>query len=119
MSGAPSRRSDTALSCAFRFERQQFRGEPWYEAVLGELMALPSFRHYWGMVEQEPAPAGAARALVPLRLAVPGAGVLQFRLSAEPFTRDARFRVVYYFPADLPTMHQCEAWTVSAEGAPA
>jgi transcriptional regulator with XRE-family HTH domain len=99
-----------ALIRAFRFERQQFWAEPWYAAVLDELMALPSFRHYWDVVDQEPAPAGAARALVPLRLAVPGAGVLQFRLSAEPFTRDARFRVVYYFPADLPTMHQCQAF---------
>jgi hypothetical protein len=35
---------------------------------------------------------------------------LQFRLSAERFTRDARFRIIYFFPADVPTMQQCTAW---------
>src|SRR2546430_11372992 len=33
--------------------------------------------------------------------------------SAEHFTRDARFRLVYYFPADLPTMRQCATWAGS------
>lgn len=99
-----------ALIRALRHETRQFHSEGWYQEVLARLMELPRFRHYWAVVEQKPEPAGAARALVPLRLAVPGAGLLQFRLSAEPFTWDARFRVVYYFPSDTATMRQGMAW---------
>ena len=104
-----------ALIRALRYEMQQFRTEAWYAALLARLNALPRFRHYWAAVEQEPAPAGAARALVPVRLAVPGGDCLQFRLSSEPFTRDARFRMIYYFPADPATMHQCAAWATHTE----
>ena len=107
-----------AIVRALRYEMQQFRTEAWYGALLAGLMDdLPRFRHYWAEVEREPAPVSAARALVPVRLAVPGAGVLQFRLSAEPFTRDARFRVVYYFPADPATMRQCAEWATRTDAA--
>jgi hypothetical protein len=103
-----------ALIQALRSEMQQFRTEAWYAAVLAPLQALPRFRHYWTVVEREPALASAARALVPVRLTTPGTGLLQFRLSSEHFVRDARFRLVYYFPADPATMHQCAAWAASS-----
>jgi transcriptional regulator with XRE-family HTH domain len=93
-----------ALIRALRYEMQTFQDAPWYADVLDALFELPTFRQFWQVVERETPPAGAARALVPLRLRVAGAGLLQFRLSAETFTRDARFRLVYYFPADPPTM---------------
>jgi hypothetical protein len=99
-----------ALIRALRYEMQQFRIEPWYAAVLASLQTLPRFRYYWAVVEQEPALASAARALVPVRLTTPDAGLLQFRLSSEHFVRDARFRLVYYFPAAPATMHQCATW---------
>jgi hypothetical protein len=47
---------------------------------------------------------------VPLRLAVRDIGQLQFRLVAEPFVRDTRFRLVYFLPADPTTMRQCASW---------
>ena len=103
-----------ALIRAFRFEWQQVQAEPWAADVLAELLRVPRFAHYWRLVEQEPPPSGAARALVPLRLDVPGGGRLQFRLGAEPFTGDARFRVVYYFPVDPPTLSRCAAWSAPA-----
>jgi hypothetical protein len=100
-----------ALIRAFRFEMQLFRAERWHAALLAGLLEdLPLFRHYWEVAEPAPAPASAARALVPVRLRVPGAGMLQFRLSAEPFARDARFRLIYYFPDDPATMQQCITW---------
>lgn len=103
-----------ALIRALRFEMRRFGDEPWYEGqVLIPLRALPAFRHYWALVEREPAAAGAGRALVPVVLDLPGIGRLQFRLAAEPFARDPRFRAIYYFPADAPTMRRCAAW---AEG---
>lgn len=103
-----------ALIRALRYEAFHLSSGEWYEGMLAELMNIPRFRHYWETVEREPEVIGAARALVPVLLAVPGAGLLQFRLSSEPFSRDPRFRVIYYFPADIPTMRRCAAWT--AEG---
>lgn len=99
---------------ALRYEMQRFRGEPWHAELIAELIeTVPRFRHYWAIVEREPPLASAARALVPVKLALPGVGLLRFRLSSEPFTRDARFRVIYFFPADPPTMRQCTIWAAS------
>lgn len=102
-----------ALIRALRYEMQSFGTEAWYAALLERLWELPRFRRYWDVVVREPRPAGAARALTPVRLAVPGAGLLAFRLSSEHFTRDARFRLIYYFPSDVDTMRQCAAWAGS------
>jgi transcriptional regulator with XRE-family HTH domain len=100
-----------ALIRALRFEMRRFGDEPWYEpVVLAPLLALPRFRHYWEVVAQESELPGAGRALVPVVLDLPWAGRLQFRLAAEPFARDPRFRAIYYFPADARSMRQCAAW---------
>jgi transcriptional regulator with XRE-family HTH domain len=102
---------------ALRYEMRRYRHEAWYRTMLAGLLDdLPRFRAAWARVAQEPEWASATRALVPLRLGVPGIGLVQFRLSTEPFTRDGRFRVVYLFPADVTTMRQCAAWTASAAG---
>ena len=106
-----------ALIRALRFEMQLFGREEWYAALLARLLEdLPLFHHYWAAAEPEPALVSAARALVPVRLRVPGAGVLQFRLSSEPFARDMRFRLIYYFPADAATMQRCAAWAAQDGG---
>lgn len=99
-----------ALIRALRYEMRGFHAEDWYPAWMARFQAQPLFRHYWALVDQEPEPASAARSLVPVRLVVPRAGLLQFRLATEPFTRDARFRLVYYFPADADTLRQCATW---------
>jgi hypothetical protein len=79
--------------------------------MLAQLQAeLPLFRRYWEQAASAPPPISAARTLVPLRLAVPGTGQLQFRLVAEPFVRDTRFRLIYFLPADPTTMRTCAAW---------
>ncbi len=100
-----------ALIRALYYEIQLFHMEPWCEAVLDRLQRLPRFRHYWSVVAREPTLASAARALIPIRIARPDAPDLAFRLSSEHFIRDARFRLVYYFPADPATMHQCSTWS--------
>jgi transcriptional regulator with XRE-family HTH domain len=103
-----------ALIRAMRYEIERFRSEPWLAEMLARVQAeLPRFREYWTRAEQEPAPISAARILVPVRLAVPGVGLLQFRLVSEPFVRDTRFRLIYYVPADASTMRQCAAWATN------
>lgn len=94
-----------ALIRALRYEMQQFA------AVLRHLHAHPRFRRHWATVEREPAPASAMRTLTPVRLNVPGAGALTFRISAEPLLLDARFRIISYVPADPQTLRVCAAWT--------
>jgi hypothetical protein len=105
-----------ALIHVMLYEKQQVHGEAWYPPLLARLQEIPRFQHYWQAAQQPPSQAIAARALVPARLRVPGVGVLQFRLSSEPFVRDARFRTIFFFPADLPTMQQCAAWAEARRG---
>ncbi len=102
-----------ALIRAFRSEMEPHQVEPWVPEVLDRLLALPRFADYWRRIEQEAAPVSSARALVPLKLTVPGAGRMQFRLSAEHLVRDARFRLIFFFPADLPTMQRCAEWATA------
>lgn len=100
---------------AFRSELQQVGDEPWSRELVANLLeTLPYFRKYWESVESEPAPATATRALLPVRLNVPDAGVLEFRLTVEHFTRDARFRVVYFLPSDPAAMRQCAEWAAES-----
>jgi transcriptional regulator with XRE-family HTH domain len=108
-----------ALIRALRDEMQLFSTEPWYPPLLGQLWKdLPRFRHYWHAVDRGPALVSAARALVPVRLAIPGSGILEFRLASEHFTEDARFRLVYFLPADPAAMHQCAAWAIRGGNRP-
>lgn len=104
-----------ALIRALRWEMQRFSSEPWLAAALAELQAtLPRFRALWERAAAEPIPISAARVLAPVALAVPGAGRLTFRLVSEPLVRDARFRLLYYLPADPATMRRCAAWASAA-----
>jgi transcriptional regulator with XRE-family HTH domain len=100
-----------AMLRALWHEMQPFRHEAWCAELIARLrQELPLFKRYWAVVEHAGVPAVAARPVVPMRLEVPQVGSLQFRLSAEHFTRDARFRIVYYLPADARTMQQCAVW---------
>ena len=103
-----------ALIRAFRSEMEPFRGESWYPELLERLLSLPRFSEIWDRIEQETAPVSSARALVPVRLNVPEVGEMQFRLSAEHLVRDSRFRLIYFFPSDLPSMQQCAYWASNA-----
>jgi transcriptional regulator with XRE-family HTH domain len=99
---------------ALRYEYQRFQNEPWMtEAIAESAATLPRFREQWEAAIQQPAPISAARVLVPIRLQVPGVGLLQFRLVSEPFVRDTRFRLIYLVPADAATMRQCAAWATT------
>ena len=103
-----------AMIRAFRYEMEKVGNEPWAIELLSELRRFPRFVHYAAMADRAPATASAARVLVPLRLAVPDAGLLEFRVAAEPFTRDPRFRLVSYLPTDPFTMRRCAAWTAES-----
>lgn len=98
-----------------RYEIVRYRQEPWLVAMLAKLQTdLPRFHDEWARAEPEPPPIVSARVLVPVKLNIPGVGLLQFRLAAEPLVRDARFRLIYFLPADPPTMRQCASWAAES-----
>jgi transcriptional regulator with XRE-family HTH domain len=100
-----------ALVRAMRYEMEQFRTEDWAAALIARLHELPRFREAWAAAPEEPKVATAGRSLMLVKLAHPKAGPLQFRLSSERFVRDARFRIVYLFPADPATLRACASWS--------
>lgn len=94
---------------ALRYEMRLMGGEAWHKARIDDLLlTAPLFAKYWTASGQNPAL--AARPLIPLELRLPEIGLLRFRLTAEAFAQDRRFRLIYYIPADPPTMQQCIVW---------
>jgi hypothetical protein len=98
---------------AFRYEMRQYWGEPWAQRMLAELMHVDSFRRYWEALQSAPLGPAPARPLIPIELDVPAWGQLKFRLSSELLSEDRRFRIIYYLPADTPTMQLCAAWSAT------
>ncbi|MEM8535903.1 MAG: helix-turn-helix domain-containing protein [Chloroflexota bacterium] len=100
-----------AVTRFLRHEQWILQAEDWYNEHTATIRAdLPTFASYWDQALDHEAYALAGRVLVPVQVAVPGVGVLQFRLASETFTQDNRFRLVYYLPADEKTMQQCVVW---------
>jgi transcriptional regulator with XRE-family HTH domain len=94
---------------ALRSEMQWFRDEDWYKRLIGDMLKIPEFEKYW-TADTLDSPRLAARPLTPLSLKLPTGDILQFRLIAEPFVQDRRFRVIYCLPADTATIQQCVNW---------
>lgn len=96
-------------------EMELFHGEAWYEALLSDLRRdCPTFEKYWNRSAGQKHYAVAARPLTPLEISLPECNLLQFRLLAEPFIQDRRFRIIYYLPADSPTIQKCNDWSQMA-----
>ncbi|CAN5453293.1 hypothetical protein BH09CHL1_BH09CHL1_07500 [soil metagenome] len=95
-----------------RFEGDQLGNPGWYDDVMDYLSRrYPRIQSAAQAITRDELPVSSARALLPVRL-IPAAGsVCTFRLSAEPFLRDARFRLVYFLPADEAALRWCEEST--------
>lgn len=91
-----------------RYEMQRFHDEPWWDALIGELMGIEEFRKRWESVREEPVHI-AARPLTPLEIEVESK-ILRFRLVSEPFAQDHRFRMIFYLPTDALTSEVCIKW---------
>jgi hypothetical protein len=100
--------AETFFSAQIRilqYERQRCGDESWYDAFINEMRHYKVFDEYW--LKQTT----AGRVQVPMRPLVPlkldtGHGLRQFRLVAETFAQDNRFRVIYCIPADPVTIQQ-------------
>ncbi|MCB0013402.1 MAG: helix-turn-helix domain-containing protein [Anaerolineales bacterium] len=102
---------------ALCYEWQWFQDEPWYKALLDEMMRLPRFHHYWTLMADELTPF-PARPLTELIFAPPDEPRLTFRLVSERFVTDQRFRIIYLLPADTATTEQCWRWQAEAGASP-
>ncbi len=99
---------------ALRSEMQLFHGEAWYDSLIADVrLNCPTFEKYWINSEGKQDYCVAARPLTPLEISLPEGGLLQFRILAEPYIQDRRFRVIYYLPADPLTMQKCADWSVT------
>jgi transcriptional regulator with XRE-family HTH domain len=93
---------------ALHTEMQLFHGEAWYDQIIEDMRTCPNFEKYW--IQPVSTHHFAARPLTPLEFKLPGIGLLQFRIMAEAFVQDRRFRVIYYLPANPITMQKCLDW---------
>jgi transcriptional regulator with XRE-family HTH domain len=95
---------------ALRSEIQLFSGEAWYEALITDMRTVSTFEKYWQQANGISGYHIAGRPLTPLTVKLPEVGLVNFRIMAEPFIQDRRFRIIYCLPADIPTMQVTVAW---------
>lgn len=93
---------------ALRCEMQLFQQEAWYDAIIQTARTYPMFEYYWQRTR--PIYHFAARPLTLLEMNLADAGLVKFRILAEPFAQDRRFRILYCIPADAATMPICLGW---------
>jgi transcriptional regulator with XRE-family HTH domain len=92
-----------------------YRHEPWFAALLARVRSLPGFSKVWDAVAEEEVRSVTPLTVVPLKLCVPGTGVLEFRLSTCDFLLDPRFHILQFTPYGATTLRACAAWA-EAEG---
>jgi transcriptional regulator with XRE-family HTH domain len=100
---------------ALRYEMYPFQNELWYKTLIEDMLGYRLFEQYWTASQTQQMYPTAARPLVPIELNIADVGVLQFRLVAEHFAQDRRFRMIYYLPAEPKTMQHCLTWLHSAQ----
>lgn len=90
-----------------QYEGARLGDASWHNRFMDDMRQYDVFDHYWR--EQASYPPIPMRDAATLRLDT-GRGVAHFRLIAETFAQDNRFRVIHYLPADVQTIIQCQAW---------
>jgi transcriptional regulator with XRE-family HTH domain len=97
-----------AMLRAARFEALQFGDPEWHrELMVDHARRFPRFRTALAQQAAHSEPIVSARALAPVRLVLADGLPRSFRLSAEPFLRDPRFRLLFFFPADEAALRWC------------
>jgi transcriptional regulator with XRE-family HTH domain len=87
-----------------------FHDEPWYQELMARVRTFPGFSDVWDRLPGSPLTRNASRSIVPIRLRVPGAGALQFRLSNTDFLLDPRFDIIHFTPFGATTLRICADW---------
>lgn len=91
------------------YERQRCGDDDWYAGFIDEMRHVSAFDHYWLQQSADIPVIQPMRPRALLHLAT-SRGAARFRLIAEVFSQDPRFRVIHYLPADPATAHLCLSW---------
>jgi transcriptional regulator with XRE-family HTH domain len=87
-----------------------FHEEEWYTELIAKLSTFAGFSVIWDQLPEDAVQRYAHRSIIPLKVHVPGAGLLQFRLSSTDFLLDPRFQIGHFTPYGATTLHACAVW---------
>jgi transcriptional regulator with XRE-family HTH domain len=107
--------AETFFSAQIRiiqYEKLRCGNEAFYNDFIDEMSEYPVFAKYWLKHDRLGGVQIPMRPLVPMQLNT-SHGLAQFRLIAETFVQDPRFRVIYYLPDDAATINQCLEWNAT------
>lgn len=92
-----------------KYERLRCGVDSWYDGFIEEMRHYGEFDRYWSQYGREQSQF-TMRPLSPFKLDLGSRGLTQFRIIAESFVQDQRFRVIYCLPADAETIRWCDGW---------
>lgn len=99
------------LMRTIKAEDSVFQYEDWYQDHLLEVQEkYPEFAELWKKIEVDVSGQFELGNNTPIKLEIPGTGILTFRLSRINFVSDIRFFVVQWIPMDDFSMLQCLLW---------
>ncbi len=84
---------------------EPLRDQPGYRELLGQWSSFPGLIELWDIV-----PADMVRSVVPLKVTVPGRGMLQFRTYNAIYEADPRFELLHFAPHGAQTLRVCAEW---------
>lgn len=91
------------------YENQRCADAAWFNPFIEEMRQIEPFDRHWVSAEKVPTAPLATRPLAHLHMDT-AQSIVQFRLIAQTFASDPRFRVMYCLPADAATITQCHEW---------
>ncbi|MCI0710366.1 MAG: hypothetical protein L0154_09420 [Chloroflexi bacterium] len=92
------------------YEKHRCSDEQWFSSFIAHMREVPNFDKYWVRQTDYPQTRPMVRPLANLQLST-SHGLLKFRLTAQNFAGDPRFRVIYCIPSDATTINMCQKWS--------
>jgi transcriptional regulator with XRE-family HTH domain len=89
---------------------EPLREQPGYRELVAQWSSFPGFTALWNQM-----PGDVYRSVVPIKVKVPGFGILQFRTYNAEFEADPRFQLLHFTPHGARTLRVCAEWA-EAEG---
>ena len=89
---------------------EPFREESWYATLLAQARELPGFSEIWDSLDADAYERYTNWSIIPVRIKLQHAGVIQFRVSSSDLLIDPRFRIVHFTPFGATALRQCAIW---------
>jgi transcriptional regulator with XRE-family HTH domain len=88
----------------------RYHTEPWYRDLMTYLGTFPGFSAMWDSLPADTLQRYSYRSIVPIKIDVSGASVMQFRMSSTDFLLDPRFQIIHFTPFGAHTLRACAQW---------